>query len=331
LRKLNDSDMSKYPNSLSIFYCDPICSNLNQLVQANPEWVFYIRIHQNRFRMENLAKIGRWFYAICLVGMAGQQFYYGSFRPVFVPPFPSSIPGQSVLVYLLSLFLIGAAVALVLEKEVRTTMLFLGGLFLALFLFCHIPFELLVDPGVKQIGNWNNGIKDLSMFSGSAFIIAGCFPSRRLPGQKDRALLRPLEALIPFGIFFFSIMLVIFGIEHFLYADGVQTLVPDWIPGHLFWTYFAAVALIGAGVAFIFRIKVKLIGILTGIMIFIWFLVLHIPRAVVAPVTDKGNELTSVFESLGCSGIAFVIAYGAASVRSKQRQFAQIKDMEMSQ
>ena len=116
-----------------------------------------------------------------------------------------------------------------------------------------------------------------------------------------------------------------------MYADGVQALVPDWIPGHLFWTYFAAVALIGAGVALIFRIKVKLIGILTGTMIFIWFLILHIPRAAVAPVTDKGNEMASVFESLGYSGIAFVIAYGAASVRSKQRQFAQIKDMEMSQ
>ena len=61
--------------------------------------------------MESLAKIGRWFCAISLVGLAGQQFYYGSFRPVFVPPFPSQIPGQVVLVYLFSLFLIGAAVA----------------------------------------------------------------------------------------------------------------------------------------------------------------------------------------------------------------------------
>ena len=164
----------------------------------------------------------------------------------------------------------------------------------------------------------------MSIFSRQrAFIVAGCFPDGRFPGQKDRAFLRPLEALIPFGVFFYSIMLVIFGIEHFLYADGVQALVPDWIPGHLFWTYFAAVALIGAGLAIIFRFQVKLIGILTGTMIFIWFLILHIPRAVVAPVTDKGNELASVFESLGYSGIAFVIAYAAASVRLKPRLVAQ--------
>ena len=271
--------------------------------------------------MEILAKIGRWFYGISLVGLAGQQFYYGSFHPVFVPPFPSQIPAQVVLVYLFSLFLIGAAVALVLVKKVRTTMLFLGGLLLTLFFFCHIPYELLCDPGANQIGNWNKALKDLSI-SGSAFILAGCFPDGLVGGQKDRAFLRPLEALIPFGSFFYSIMLVIFGIEHFLYADGVQNLVPDWIPGHLFWTYFAAVALIGAGLAIIFRFKVKLIGILTGTMIFIWFLILHIPRAAVAPVTDKGNELSSVFESLGCSGIAFVIAYAAANVRPKPRLVA---------
>ena len=274
--------------------------------------------------MGNPAKIGRWFYAICLVGLAGQQFYYSSFNPVFVPPFPFQIPGQIVLVYLFfsASFLIGAAVALVLEKEVRTSMLLLGGLFLALFVFCHIAFELLVDPGAKQIGSWNHALKDLS-FSGSAFIIAGCFPGGRGAGQRDSAFLRALDALIPFGVFFYSIMLVIFGIEHFLYADGVRNLVPDWIPGHLFWTYFAAVALIGAGLAIIFRIKVKLIGILTGTMIFIWFLILHIPRAAVAPVTDNGNELSSVFESLGVSGIAFVIAYATASVQAKRGKVAQ--------
>jgi len=104
-------------------------------------------------------------------------------------------------------------------------------------------------------------------------------------------------------------MLVVFGIEHFLFAGFVKSLVPAWIPGDLFWTYFAGVALIGSGISIIFGIKVKLVGILLGIMVFIWFLILHIPRAVVAPVTDKGNEMSSVFESLGVSGIAFVIAY----------------------
>jgi hypothetical protein len=103
-------------------------------------------------------------------------------------------------------------------------------------------------------------------------------------------------------------MLIVFGIDHFLYAQFVATLVPEWIGGNLFWTYFAAVALIGCGVALITKIKISLVSLLMGIMIFIWFLVLHIPRAIAMPDVD-GNELTSVFQALAFSGVGFVLAY----------------------
>jgi len=42
-------------------------------------------------------------------------------------------------------------------------------------------------------------------------------------------------------------------------------------------------------------------------MIFLWFLVLHIPRGIADPEGLKGNEITSVFEALGFAGIALVI------------------------
>ena len=244
--------------------------------------------------MEALAKAGRWAYAICLIGLAGQQLYYSDLRPVFVPAWASPIPGHALLAWLFSIILIASAATLLLNKGVRIAMLLLGGLLFSLFLFRYLPYELLVDPKGGQIGAWNNALKELSI-SGSAFIIAGTFPDTRTAG---------------IGRIFYSIMLILFGIEHFLFAGFVKSLVPSWIPGDLFWTYFTAVALIGSGVAIILRIKVKLVATLLGIMVFIWFLVLHIPRAVVAPVTDMGNELSSVFESLWVSGIAFVIADG---------------------
>jgi uncharacterized membrane protein YphA (DoxX/SURF4 family) len=261
--------------------------------------------------MEALAKAGRWAFAICLIGLAGQQLYYADLRPVFVPAWASPIPGHAVLAYVFSFILIGAAAALLLGKGVRMAMLPLGGLLLTLFLFSYAPFELFVNPDGGQIGSWNNALKELSI-AGSAFIIAATFPDAPAPGQRGwmGPEARLFRVLLPAGLFFYSIMLVIFGIEHFLFAEGVKLLVPGWIPGDLFWTYFAAVALIGAGIALIFRVKVKLVAILLGTMVFIWFLILHIPRAVVAPVTDNGNELSSVFESLGVSGMAFVIAYG---------------------
>ena len=41
-------------------------------------------------------------------------------------------------------------------------------------------------------------------------------------------------------------------------------------------------------------------------MIFLWVLMLHIPRAVAAP--HDSNETTAVFEALAISGAAFLVA-----------------------
>ena len=265
--------------------------------------------------MWNLVKVGRWSFAICLLGLAGQQFYYSEFRPVFVPSWPGGhFPGEIVLVYLYNVTLIGCSIALLLERHARSAMLLLGGIFLILLLFCHTPYELIVDPYSKQIGVWTNAFKDLA-FAGGAFAIAGSFPDNPLAIRRKSAMVRVLELLIPLGSFFFSITMIVFGIDHFLYVDFVSILVPGWIPGHLFWTYFAGVALIGGGLGIMFRVRLKQVAILLGTMIFLWLILLHIPRAAVAPVTDKGNELTSVFEALGFSGMAFVMAYGYTLTR----------------
>jgi hypothetical protein len=43
-------------------------------------------------------------------------------------------------------------------------------------------------------------------------------------------------------------------------------------------------------------------------MLFLWLVLLHIPRAIAEPYVAKGNEITSVFEALAFSGIALGIA-----------------------
>lgn len=258
--------------------------------------------------MGNLIRTGQWIFAICLGGLACEQFYYADFRPVFVPHWASPVPGHAILAYLFSLILLAAAAALVLQKKARTAMLLLGGLFLVLVLFCHIPFELLADPAGHNLGSWTHAFKELA-FAGSAFVMAGSLPHDLEAAKKDPAVLRMLETFIPLGGIFFSIMLIVFGIDHFLYDKWVATLVPAWIPGNLFWTWFAGVALIGAGLGIGLQIRKRTIALLTAIMIFSWFLILHIPRAAVAPASDNGNELNSVFESFGFSGVALVIAY----------------------
>jgi hypothetical protein len=52
----------------------------------------------------------------------------------------------------------------------------------------------------------------------------------------------------------------------------------------------------------------RLASLLVGVMIFLWVLMLHIPRAIADPYTNVGNEWASVFEALAFSGIAFMLA-----------------------
>lgn len=251
--------------------------------------------------MEILKKAGRLVFAIGIAGLGLQQFFFHGFRPVFIPAWPSWMPEPQLFIYLSGVGLIIASLFIVFNFQPRKTSLILGCVFLALLILFHIPFHVVQRN--TSLGSWTNTFKILA-FSGSCFVLAGSLPD---DADKRRTF---LEKLIPRGRIFFGIMMFVFGIDHFLYYQFVETLVPRWIPWPLFWTYFAGIALIGSGISFIFKIKVKLIGILTAIMLFAWFLILHIPRAVLMPSeADNGNEITSVFQAFAFSGIALLIAF----------------------
>ena len=260
--------------------------------------------------MENFIKIGRLNYATGIAGLGLQQFYYPGFRPVLVPSWPEGSPNPQVLIYLSSIGLILSGLFIVFNFRARKASLILGSALLLLFVVCHIPFQ--IANNTTSLGGWTDAFKILAL-SGGAFVIAGSFSISK--SDPDGKLLRSLEKLIPVGRIFFGIMLTVFGIDHFLYYQFVQSLVPSWIPFPLFWTYFAAIALIGAGVSFIFMMKIKLVGILTAVMLFIWFLILHVPRAIAMPDAANGNELTSVFQALAFSGVALVVAFAPITIK----------------
>jgi hypothetical protein len=153
-----------------------------------------------------------------------------------------------------------------------------------------------------HFGDWENAAKELAL-AGGAFVIAACYPEK-----NESGLISFLKKLAPFGTILFSLTIISFSIDHFLFAKAAQDYVPSWIPYHLFWMYFAGIALLGSGIAIILKIKTSLIAFLLGIMIFSWFILLHTPRVIVSPVADLGDEVTSAFLALAYSGIAFVIA-----------------------
>jgi uncharacterized membrane protein len=252
--------------------------------------------------MGTVSNIGRVFYGIAIAVTGFQTIYYNDFPYMILPPNHLWIPGLVVLAYISGIMLMLAGAGIIFEKKTRPISLLLGGVLLLIFCFCYIPFEFLSGSNYMQLGAWENAEKELALSSG-AFVIAGCFSDK-----NENSLNRFLGKLIPFGAITFSTTIISFGIDHFLYAKDASTLVPTWIPNPMFWIYFAGAALIGSGIAIILKIKIGLMASLLGAMIFIWFIILHIPRVIASPFDDKGSEVTSAFLALAYSGIAFVIA-----------------------
>lgn len=250
--------------------------------------------------MQRLLAIGRCFFGISLMGIGLQHFLHASFPPFLVPD-ATGLPGVSFWAMAAGALFILAGLTLCCNIKTRTVSPGLGVLLLLFFLLLHLPYQLRHHP--EMLGVWTNPLKCLA-FSGGAFIIA----SSGKAGNERLLPSLPTNKLFVTGLFFFCVMLVVFGLMHFVYADFVATVVPSLVPAPLFWTYFAGVALVGSGLALLLKVKPAAVALLLGAMLFLWVIVLHIPRAVAAPAADNGNELTSVFQALGFSGIALVLS-----------------------
>lgn len=253
--------------------------------------------------MKNITNIGRLFVAIAMLAFGVQHFIYLNFVTRLVPPLPAWIPGQPVLAFLFGAFLIIVGAAIIFETEARTLALLLGGTLLLSFVVLYLPPMFTDEP---FSGLWTRAGKALALAGGS-FLIASTFPVEYAGLKGWRATVAGvLNRFIPFSRFFLAAFLILGGIQHFKYAQFVATLVPSWIPGQMFWAYFTGCALIAGGLGICLPLTTRLAALLSAGMIFIWFITLHIPRAL-ANLRDA-NETTAVFEALAMSGVALLIA-----------------------
>lgn len=265
--------------------------------------------------MEKFGNLGRIFYGLAIAATGIQQFFFKEFFHILFPPLPFHMPGLIYIAYLVAAILIVAGIGIALFIRVKFFAYLLACLFLFFFIFCYIPFELFISPyNPIHLGLWINPLKEFA-YAGGAFAIAYKMPDDMNVSVKTK-FIRLLQKIAPYGRIMFAITMTSFGLSHFYYTKTVEDMVPKWIPSHLFWTYFAGVALMGAGIAIILNFRIQLIGSLLGIMILLWFICLHIPGALASPLTDNGNEVTSAFSALAFSGIAFVIANGIGTMRT---------------
>jgi uncharacterized membrane protein len=75
---------------------------------------------------------------------------------------------------------------------------------------------------------------------------------------------------------------------HFRFTGSVTRLLPPWIPWPMFWVRFAGVGLAAGGVGLVVRPVQRPVATLTGLMIFGFFLLVHLPRTIADPLGSTG-------------------------------------------
>jgi uncharacterized membrane protein len=108
------------------------------------------------------------------------------------------------------------------------------------------------------------------------------------------------------GRAFMASLLVVVGVQHFMYAGFVSTLVPAWIPWRLFWAYFVGVAFFAAAVGILVEKLTRPVGTLLGVMFLVFVVTTHLPRIVMH--SRNGNEWTSGLVALAMCGGAWIVA-----------------------
>lgn len=232
--------------------------------------------------MLNLSNIGRIFFGVAMAAMGLETIYYRDFPYMLIPPEHAWLKDH--LIFVLGAFFFLAGAYSVVGKKMGPVALLLGGLLVAIFCL-YIPTSF----HYTQLGQWENVAKELALAAG-ALVISGWDSARRV------------------GTILFCAIILFFGLNHFVYATEASGYIPSWIPAHLFWMYVTGSALIGASLAILLNIKPRLAATLLGAMIFTWVVILHIPKAVGAPMADNEGEITSAFLALAYCGIAFAIA-----------------------
>jgi uncharacterized membrane protein YphA (DoxX/SURF4 family) len=123
------------------------------------------------------------------------------------------------------------------------------------------------------------------------------------------------DKLVLLGPLLYAAPLAAFGTEHFTLTEIIASLVPAWIPWHLFWAYFVGACFIAAALSVVTRIQARLSASLLALTFFLFVVLMDVPGWAQNPGNRFG--LTLALRELSFSGGALALA---ASLTGRWRE-----------
>jgi uncharacterized membrane protein YphA (DoxX/SURF4 family) len=119
---------------------------------------------------------------------------------------------------------------------------------------------------------------------------------------------RGFDKLILFGPIFYAAPLAGFGTEHFTLTQTIASIVPPWMPWHLFWAYFVGACFIAAPLSIVTRIQARLSARVLAFTFFFFVMLMDGPGL----IQDPRNRIVWAlsFRELSFSSGALAVAAG---------------------
>jgi uncharacterized membrane protein len=247
--------------------------------------------------MKKLTEPGRVMYAIGLIGLSIICFISKDFIVGRPPAWPPNINLNPALAYVSGTILIILCLGIIFKKRPC-----ISALLIALLIF----FLSVIRALFHFMNDWVNGYKAIALMGGALIVAASFLENKHniIPNASVYDSRRRL--LIITGTILIAPFLIAGGYAHFKYAGFVKDFIPAYIPFHEFWTYFCGVCLIAGGIGILLRPTIHLASFLCGVMIFGWFILLHVPRFV-SNMNDASDRM-GLCESFAFAGVFFTLA-----------------------
>ena len=102
----------------------------------------------------------------------------------------------------------------------------------------------------------------------------------------------------------FAIVIIVFGITHFVNTEDMRAFVPAFVPGGGVWVYITGLALLASGLAILINKKARLAGILLAVLLLSFALTIHLPKL----LSGGSSGLGQIMKDIGLASGALLIA-----------------------
>ena len=207
-------------------------------------------------------------FSATMIGLGIVGLLYPDFVPVW-NPVPASFPAHELFVYLGALISLASGIGLLVPRTATIAARLLFATLLVWLLLFRLPNFFLV-PAFEAC--WS--VCPLAVMLAAAWILYV-----RFAADWDRKHLSFMSSNNGLRIarIFYGLSLIFFGAAHFIDVKDTLSLIPNWLPAHLFWAYFTGCAFVAAGVAVVIVLYARMAAALSALQITLFLLLVWIP------------------------------------------------------